>query len=141
MRAGGFIWLSLTLLDRFAPATRESMDRHKKVGRITIVMLGCFSPLLVNIYTISTYKFVVVDVVVQGGGQIFLVWTYLVILNTVSRWLFRRVAFLRKVRAFRLDELASYGFACTNLVVGCLYCALAYNPRGTVKPDWTEKLG
>lgn len=132
-----------SLIIPFVSETRASMKRRAMVGRVVIasVMLGCVPLILRNILVMYELLLVASTAFVQGGGQIIMIWTCLAILNTASGLLIKRVVFLRKMRALRFDELVIYGFACANLVVICLYCAFAYDPEGTIKPTWTEKLG
>lgn len=71
-----------------------------------------------------------------GTGLLFTQWT-----NDIFSWLFENVDLFKKIRALDNDELSVFYFGLVNLVVACLYCSGVYDPKGTVKPSWTERLG
>jgi len=77
------------------------------------------------------------NVLAQGGGLLAIGIGCLVLCMKVVAWICGRVSFLQGWK-LRTDLVT---FALANLVVACLYCSFAYDPEGTIKPAWTEKLG
>ena len=81
-------------------------------------------------------------------AQLMIAWYVLLLAMLLHFLVFLAVARICKddvKRKFLLDgsirEWASLHFAASNIVIGMIYYACLYDPKGTRKPPWTENLG
>lgn len=139
----GTIYL-LLLVGSLGPNLQRELSSREKFVRV-LLFLGMFAaipPFVIWIEMICFWILNFVDVAVQGGGMIMLGLVAVGFLEWVRGQLFKAVGISTTWSLWDSpDSMIACGFACTNLVVGCLYCAFAYDSTDTNKPGWTEKLG
>lgn len=139
---GGSVGYFLLFITALGLDEQRSFPLREKAARtIAAILLLGFSPFLIaHFSTICWWVYLIVDIAVQGGALNIFMFFGLCLVNLMCDHLFRNVASLNHMKALKEDELLYWFLAVTLLLVGCLYCAFAYDPEGTVKPAWLDKL-